>query len=486
MLRQIFVTGATGFIGENLIQRRMAAADGHIKILTRRTQASQAASDGRIEQVVGELLKPETYQAALAECDTVVHLAAATGRATPEEYQRVNVEGTEVLLRACKTAGVRKFLHVSTIAAGYPNQRYYPYAKTKAQAEVLVRESGLEFVIVRPTLVLGDNSPIWKTLAKIAGLPVIPLPEGRAVRVQPVHVDDVVRGLEHLLARDRFDGDVLELGGPRPMPFREFLQLIQSALRGVPGRITSIPLAPIRLGLAAIEPVLRPLMPVTAGQLSVFANDSVASENWLLAELRAGMPTTEETIAALVAAGGRGDDPKTQAKTQASKPPRQTKPLSESSQRVLVEECRTFAAYLVGGPSSAYIEERYALATQAHGLAHDEEFSCFDRAALRVARRGRIFARWADAYCAFFARNGALRRKLVLLAAILEHVAPTNEAFDRTNSSGAARAVLSLAAYGLTSAVSLLLGAAVLLPAGVLCWIATRTVGSDAHARQAQ
>jgi len=193
---------------------------------------------------------------------------------------------------------------------------------------------------------------------------VIPLPEGRAVRVQPVHVDDVVRGLEHLLARDRFDGDVLELGGPRPMPFREFLQLIQSALRGVPGRITSIPLAPIRLGLAAIEPVLRPLMPVTAGQLSVFANDSVASENWLLAELRAGMPTTEETIAALVAAGGRGDDPKTQAKTQASKPPRQTKPLSESSQRVLVEECRTFAAYLVGGPSSAYIEERYALAAR--------------------------------------------------------------------------------------------------------------------------
>ena len=85
-----------------------------------------------------------------------------------------------------------------------------------------------------------------------------------------------------------------------------------------------------------------------------------------------------------------------------------------------------------------------------------------------------------------FARNGALRRKLVLLAAILEHVAPTNEAFDRTNSSGAARAVLSLAAYGLTSAVSLLLGATVLLPAGVLCWIATRTVGSDAHARQAQ
>lgn len=482
MLRQIFVTGASGFIGENLIQRQATAADRRIKILTRRTPAAHASRDGLMEQVVGDLLKPETYQTALDGCDAVVHLAAATGRATPKEYQRVNVEGTRALLQACKAAGVRQFLHVSTIAAGYPNQRYYHYAKTKAQAEALVRESGLDFVVVRPTLVLGEKSPIWKTLVKIAGLPVIPLPEGHPVRVQPIHVNDVVRGIERLLARDRFEGEVLELGGPRPMPFREFLQLIQSALRGAPGKITSVPLAPIRFGLAAIEPVLRPLMPVTAGQLSVFANDSVASENWLLAELRAGMPSTEETVAALVVAGGKGDG----RKTRAPKPQRQTSPPSEHSQRVLEEECRTFATYLVGGSPSAYVEERYAMAAQVHGLVHDEGFSCFDRAALMLARRGRMFARWADAYCAFFCRNGALRRKLILLAAILEHVAPTNEAFDRVDPSNAARTVLSLAAYGLISAVSLLLGAAVLLPTSVLCWIATRTVGSDVQARQAQ
>lgn len=482
MLRRIFVTGASGFIGENLIQRQASAADRHIKILTRLTPAAHASRDGLIEHVVGDLLKPETYQAALDGCDAVVHLAAATGRATPKEYQRVNVEGTRALLQACKTAGVRQFLHVSTIAAGYPNQRYYHYAKTKAQAEALVRESGLDFVVIRPTLVLGEKSPIWKTLVKIAGLPVIPLPEGHLVRVQPVHVDDVVRGIECLLARDRFEGEVLELGGPRPMPFREFLQLIQSALRGAPGKVINVPLAPIRFGLAAIEPVLRPLMPVTAGQLSVFANDSVASENWLLAELRAGMPSIEETIAALVVAGSNGNG----SNTPAPKPKRQASPLPERSQRVLDEECRLFATYLVGQPSSAYVEEQYAMAAQAHGLAHDEDFSCFDRAALKFARRGRMFARWADAYCAFFCRNGSLRRKLVLLAAILEHVAPTNEAFDRADPSNAARTFLSLAAYGLISAVSLLLGAAVLLPASVLCWIATRVVSSDVRARQGQ
>jgi NADH dehydrogenase len=482
MLRQIFVTGASGFIGENLIRRQATATDRCFKILTRRAASAHGSTDGPIEQVTGDLLKPETYRAALEGCDAVVHLAAATGRATPAEYQRVNVEGTRALLQACDAAGVRQFLHVSTIAAGYPNQRYYPYAKTKAQAEALVRKSGLDFVIVRPTLVLGEKSPIWKTLTKIAGLPVIPLPEGRPVRVQPIHVNDIVRGIEHLLARDRFEGEVLELGGPRPMPFREFLQLIQSALRGAPGKIMSVPLAPIRFGLAAMEPVLRPLMPVTAGQLSAFANDSVASENWLLAELRAGMPSTEETIAALVDAGDKGGG----HKTQAPRPQPQASPLSERAQGILENECRAFAAYLVGTPPSPYLAERYAMAAQTHGLAPDEGFSCFDRASLKLARRGGMFARCADAYCAVFCRNGALRRKLVLLAAILEHVAPTNEAFDRVDPSSAARILLSLAAYGMISAVSLLLGAVILLPAGVLCWIATRTVGSGVQARHAQ
>ena len=191
-----------------------------------------------------------------------------------------------MLLQACKAAGARRFLHVSTIAAGYADQSYYPYAKTKARAEALVRESGLDFAIVRPTLVLGEKSPIWNTLLKIAKLPLIPLPEGsRSVLVQPIHVNDVVRGIELLLESGNFRGEVLELGGPRPLPFREFLGLIQEALRGEPGRIIRVPIAPIRALLAAMEPALRQQMPVTAGQLAVFANDSVPSGNWLLAQL---------------------------------------------------------------------------------------------------------------------------------------------------------------------------------------------------------
>jgi hypothetical protein len=193
------------------------------------------------------------------------------------------------------------------------------------------------------------------------------------------------------------------------------------------------------------------------------------------------MPTTEQTVSSLVTSA----EGHTKGKLHAFERRCQSSPLSDPSRHLLNGECRSLAKYLVGLPSSTYIEEQYALATQAHGLAYDKDFSCFDRATLNIARRGRLLARCTDAYCALFCRNGALRRKLILLAAILEHVTPTNEAFDRVDPRSAAGVILSLGAYGLTSAVSLLLGFIFLWPTGVLCWIARHVTGSNVSASQA-
>jgi nucleoside-diphosphate-sugar epimerase len=481
MSQSIFVTGAGGFIGQGLVRKLAASADYSLKVLTRRPRSDTTSQEGSPEEIVGDLLEPDTYRDALRGCDTVVHLAAATGRATPKDYERVNVAGTRVLLDACKAAGVRRFLHVSTIAAGYADQSYYAYAKTKAEAERLVRESGLEFVIVRPTLVLGEKSPIWNTLLKITKLPVVPLFEGaRPVSVQPIHVDDVVRGLVRLVESESFKGEVLELGGPQPLTFRDFLALTQQAVRDKPGKLLRIPLGPVRLMLAAMEPVARPLMPVTAGQLAVFANDSISAPNWLQTELQATMPSTEELITALVDQGRSGGDGLGIGKGQVR---RETRPLTDQVQRTLQDECRALTTYLVGTAPNAYIEAQYARAAHAHGLAFDEDFSCFDWTTVRLARSSRITARAADAYCGLLHRRGVLRRKLIVLAAILEHVAPTNAAFDHVETRSIAVTLLALAGHGVVSGLSLLLGAAVLLPTKIYCALTARTAP---RARSAQ
>ncbi len=479
----VFITGAGGFIGRALLQHLAdSSANLSIRALTRRPRGESSA-DGPDQEVVGDLLDPTSYRQALEGCDTVVHLAAATGRAAPSVYQKVNVEGTRVLLEACKAAGVRHFLYVSTIAAAYPDKRYYPYARTKAQAERFVMESGLSFAIVRPTVVIGEASPIWTTLRKIAGMPFVPMLEGaRPVAVQPVHAGDVVRGIELILSSGRFDGEILELGGPKMLPLRDFLAMVQNEIRGESsGSVLRVPfLELIRFLLAAVEPLLRPMMPVTAGQLSIFANDSTAEENSLMSGLRSGMPSLEETIAVLVdASHGCGSDP-------GGQPPRplESRQMSDATLATLRAESRVFCAYLVGMETTPYIEEQYAKACHARGLAFDDKLGCLDRASLWLARRRQLLSHWADAYCAIFHRTGVLRRKLVVLAAILEHVTPTNEVFDRTQSHGVTRSVLSIVLYGCSSGLALLIGSIVLLPTSLICKISGRLVRTGVPVRQ--
>ena len=86
-----------------------------------------------------------------------------------------------------------------------------------------------------------------------------------------------------------------------PISFADFMRAIHQAYYGKEPRFVSFPLAPVRSLLAFMEPVLRPLLPVTAGQLALFANNSTASPNWLHDMLKERMHSVEATIAMLVA-----------------------------------------------------------------------------------------------------------------------------------------------------------------------------------------
>ena len=98
----------------------------------------------------GDLLDPAGYAAALAGCDAVLHLAAATGKQSRAEYLRVNRDGTEALVRQARQAGVSRFLFTSTVAVKFRDQFRYYYAQSKQEAEAVVTSSGLRWTIVAP------------------------------------------------------------------------------------------------------------------------------------------------------------------------------------------------------------------------------------------------------------------------------------------------------------------------------------------------
>jgi NADH dehydrogenase len=283
-VRTVLVTGAGGFVG-----RRLAAR------LDPTAFAVRAA--GRSAEIPMDLPGRLPPDAALAGVDAVVHLAAATGKVREAAHFAVNAEGTEALLKQAARCGVRDFLFVSTVAAGFADVRRYPYARSKQRAEAAVAAGGLRYTIVRPTLVAGRGGGAWEGLAKLARLPASPVFGDGATPLQPVHVDDLADALAAVLRDGRFAGETLDVGGPERVPIGELIRKLRAAQGRAAGRVLRLPLGLTRGAVGLVEDVVGPVLPITAGQLSTFGEDGTARPNDLADRLRPGMKTVDEMIA---------------------------------------------------------------------------------------------------------------------------------------------------------------------------------------------
>lgn len=292
MNKAVLVTGASGFIGRHVVR---VLADAGIPAVAFGRSVIPGPAGVSISS--GDLLHAPDLERALDGVDRVIHLAAATGKASAEQMEAVNVDGTSALIEACGRLGVKRLVHVSTIAVGYEDITDYPYARSKRWAEQLVSESDLDWTIVRPTIVLGPDSPLLGPLKTLATPPVMLVPGAGTVMVQPIDVRDVATALVDMAMREASIGHVVELGGPERITMFNLLRLIREAAGKGPGPSLSIPLFLLKAGATAATGLLGPRTPLTTGQLTAFRYDSTADEP------PAGVaPTAEHGIAAMLSA----------------------------------------------------------------------------------------------------------------------------------------------------------------------------------------
>ncbi len=269
---RVLVTGATGFIGQRVVPRLVDL--GHdVTVLVRNEDVAG------VKSVRGDLERSESYVDALSDIDAVVHLAALTGKAPAARHERVNFEAAAELFERCKVAGIKRFVFASTVAVAYPEKKSYPYARAKESAEKALLQSGLSAVILRPTLVLGPGSPIQEALSKLAGLPVTPLFGNGKTRVQPVHVDDVADAFVRALSEETWVGQTIGIGGPTVLSFDELMNAVRQNIGKNPGPLVHLPAGLVQGGLSLIEPILLPVLPLTAGQIYAFRYDSTVADS---------------------------------------------------------------------------------------------------------------------------------------------------------------------------------------------------------------
>lgn len=166
----LLITGATGFLGQNILREIEKKRKGKdIRILTTDPEKAKRMYP-RYEIVRGDVTDPKTLDGIGKDVDVIIHLAGLVSYTRPrEELFRVNVEGTRNILEACPNA--KKIVFSSSVAVygeirgiadeDYRNKPKTPYGESKREAERLIRDSGLESVIFRIAPVYGKGSPYW-------------------------------------------------------------------------------------------------------------------------------------------------------------------------------------------------------------------------------------------------------------------------------------------------------------------------------------
>lgn len=245
------LTGGSGFVGQavlDVLAERNVPASALVRRVTEHDHS-------RVEWVNGDLENKRALDHLVAGTRAVIHVAGLTNAPDPAAFGAANVAGTAQLIAAAKQAGTRRFIFVSSLSAREP--QLSAYGASKADAEKLVEDSGLDWTIVRPPAVYGPRDRDMFELFRSAGFGFVPLPPGGATSI--IHAHDLARLLVDLveaqpaLVRSRtFEPDDAREGG---WSHKELAEAIGRAM----GKRVFAPHLPrsVLQGAAALDRLLR-------------------------------------------------------------------------------------------------------------------------------------------------------------------------------------------------------------------------------------
>jgi uncharacterized protein YbjT (DUF2867 family) len=261
----ILVTGGTGFVGPHVIHA-LRARELPVRVLVRDTRRGARAAAWGAELAVGDVTDPASLRAATAGVDTVVHLVAII-KGSRADFDRVMAEGTRNLVAAAKEAGVRRFVLMSALGVNEQTKNAVPYFTAKWEMEQAVQDSGIEYVIFRPSFVFGKDGGVLPTFIRLARFaPVTPIVGSGTLRLQPIWVEDVAEHFARAVDLGPAANRTFELGGPDAPTWNEFWERLKRVL-GSRRPSIHVPVAALRLQAALTEKL--PGAPVTRDQLTM-------------------------------------------------------------------------------------------------------------------------------------------------------------------------------------------------------------------------
>ena len=224
---KVAITGGTGFVGWHLAQRLLG--EGHEVALISRHPGETAASLDRATRVASDLSDPDSLAAVFAGCDAVAHCAGINRELGSQTYERVHVVGTRHVVEAARRVGVRRIALMSFLRAR-PDCGS-AYHESKWAAEEIVRNSALEYTIVKAGMVYGRGDHMLDHLSHaFFTLPLLATVGYRQKAIRPLAIEDLIQVLQAALIEGRLPRKTVALTGAEQLLLSEAARRVAAVL----------------------------------------------------------------------------------------------------------------------------------------------------------------------------------------------------------------------------------------------------------------
>lgn len=231
---KVLLTGASGFVGSEILKQLVSA--GHqVRVISRSADTKFAYDSSKVEVFHGNIIHAPAIAGAMDGMDAVIHVVGVITEVGENTFDRVHRVGTQNVVNEAKKAKVKRIVHMS--ALGTRENAVSRYHQSKWAGEEIVRASGLDWTIFRPSIIYGPGDEFVNLFAKMMRFPLnalqlftVPLIDGGKNLLQPIPVEDVARCFVGALEKQESVKKVYELCGPVPLSMKEILESIAHAL----------------------------------------------------------------------------------------------------------------------------------------------------------------------------------------------------------------------------------------------------------------
>jgi NADH dehydrogenase len=247
----IAVTGATGFVGREVVKQACAAGYPVRAIVREPKAVARWSEETGAELFHGNVIYGPSLDGAFDGVKCVIHLVGIIHAWKENTFERAHVEATRNVVNTAKKAGTKRYLHMSALGTR-PNARSR-YHQTKWAAEELVRKGGLAWTIFRPSVIYGPGDKSINVLSKIVRrAPFVPVLGHGNSKIQPVSVENVAKSFVAAIHNDETVGKTYDLCGPEAFTWNELYDSLL-AFHGLRKPKLHLPLPVARVQAAVFE-----------------------------------------------------------------------------------------------------------------------------------------------------------------------------------------------------------------------------------------